>query len=1020
MAEIVAAIGSLLSCFCTQNCVNTQIFEQCKHVINPKKDIQKLIKIKTDLIALMDEVNDKLRTAKINQGVVPRHVVRKWLNDVQCALDETHHIEDKVITTKMCSNCLFPKCHSNLILGQRISELIKEGTALALTGSELLKDTLTSQVETIGLELPPQKLVGETTAQKSRQKVWDCLMDEESRVIGVYGMGGIGKTTMIMDINNQLIAKPGRFDKVFWVTVSKGGDIQGVQVDIAKNVGLVLSKEQGEVERIGRLYEALKGRKRILFILDDMWKVFSLKEIGIPEPTAENGCKLLLTTRSLEVCEMMGCRKAIVKVEPLSKEEAWELFLDRVDVVLNPEVMEIAELVAKECSGLPLAIITIGASMRAKTDIIYWRVALNDLRDFNNRIMDSEDNVFERLKFSYDRLPSEKVKKCLLCCALYPEDYKITTRELVEFWIMDGMFEGRNRRNELLEGQIILEKLKDCCLLKSVDVWDEAYSEMSDGVKMHDLIRDMALRITRKHFMVKAGSLLEVLPKEVAWEEVLERASFMNNMISKVSISPRCQNLSNLFLGGNPFISSITHDFFIHMQCLRVLDLRCDWYNANHHLESLPDSISDLVNLHDLRLSWCTKLKKVPSLTKLVLLRRLELNNTAIEELPEGMEMLGKLSCLNLHVVKLREKIPRGLISKLSQLQELYLGGIEVDKLYDVGSGESFANELLSLKELENLNTTFHCFADYASYVGSSKFNGLKWFFLSVGQLFYHTRCHLGVSQRATVHLYSDEGSSQNAHFFPQNTNRVEINSFNDLTSLNELGWLIKEVLTIFECHNLKNVFSSSRLSQLLQNLEEIWVNRCDELEDLIGEEEEEEDRRNFKKIEVRVDNCSELKKLPQFKGVDQSIQPPASLKEIKGSREWWDSLEWDPAYPQNILQPFFIDLSLQEEEDPTYLEEEDDDEEEEGNVHSGIECDNCQMNPIVGKRYKCKNCWEEWVVSTRGTMGFDLCEDCYNTPWKHSYFVNQHNTKGHTFELIANRGDSPVPVHTVEEQNSA
>ncbi|PIA26908.1 LOW QUALITY PROTEIN: hypothetical protein AQUCO_08500001v1, partial [Aquilegia coerulea] len=867
MAEIVAAIGSLLTCFCTQNSVNTPIFVQCKHMINPKKDIQKLIKIKTDLIALMDDVNDKLRTAKINQGVVPTHVVRKWLNDVQCALDETHHIEDKVKTTKMYSNSLLPKCHANLILGQRISELIKEGTILTLTG-------------------------GESTAQKSRQKGWDCIMDEESRVIGVYGMGGIGKTMMIMDINNQLVGKPDRFDKVFWVTVSKGGDIQGVQVDIAKNVGLDFSKQRGEVERIGQLYEALKWRKRILFILDDMWKVFSLKEIGIPEPTAENGCKLLLTTRSLEVCEMMGCRKAIVKLEPLSKEEAWELFLDKVDVVLNPEVMKIAELVAKECSGLPLAIITVGAAMRVKTDIIHWRVALNDLRDFSNRIMDSEDNVFERLKFSYDRLPSEKVKKFFLCCALYPEDYNITTRELVEFWIMDGMFEGRNRQNELLEGQIILEKLKDCCLLECVDTLDKAYHEMSDGIKMHDLIRDMALRITQAFH---AGSLLEVLPNEVAWEEVLERASFMNNVISKISISPRCPNLSTLFLGGgNRSLSSITHDFFVHMQCLR---------NPNYHLESLPDSISDLVNLHALRLSCCTKLKKVPSLTKLVLLRRLELNNTAIEELPEGMEMLSKLSCLNLHVVKLREKIPRGLISKLSALQELYLGGIEVDKLYDVGGGESFANELLSLKELENLNTTFHCLSDYASYVGSSKFNGLKCFLLAIG-----------FPPRATVQL-RHEHTAQN-YLFPQNTKRVEIDSFHDLTRLNELGRLIKEVLYISYCHNLKNVLSSSRLSQLLQNLEEIWVIQCDELEKLIGEEEE--NKRNvetpiavqlprFKKLvfvnlpklksiwkgvmicdsleSVYVNNCSELKKLPQFKGKEQST-PPTTLKEIEGSRK--------------------------------------------------------------------------------------------------------------------------------------
>ncbi|PIA29501.1 hypothetical protein AQUCO_05900014v1 [Aquilegia coerulea] len=699
MAEIIAAIGTLLSCFCQQNCLNTPIFVRCKHMINPKKKTKKLIIMKTELIALKDDVNGKLHTARIDRGEVPTHVVECWLKNVQRILEDTELIEGEFRTSKRCLNGLLPKCCSNLNLGQRISKLIIEGTTLTLTGSQLLKDTLTSQVPKIGVELPMQKLVGETTAHKSLEKVWELLMDGESRVVGVYGMGGIGKTKMAIVINNRILAKPDQFDKIIWVTLSKAMDIHGLQIDIAKKVDLDLSNEQDELERMGKLHEALKRRKRILFILDDMWQEFPLGQIGIPEPTTDNGCKVLLTTRKKEVCNKMGCRAAIVKVETLTEEEAWELFLDEVDE-LTPEVMPTAKLVAKECSGLPLAIITVATTMRGN----------------------------------------------------------------------------------------------DHCLLESVDVWDLTYAEMSDGVKMHDLIRDMALRITSKHFMVKAGSPLQVLPSEVEWEEVLERASFMKNRISKVSISPRCPKLSTLFLGGNCFLSSIAHDFFVHMQCLRVLDLRCDWDKENSRLLLLLDSISDLVNLHDLRLSWCTKLKKVPSLAKLVRLRRLELNNTAIEELPEGMEMLGKLSCLNLHVVKLRAKIPMGLISKLSTLQELYLGGIEVDKLYDVGSGESFANELLSLNELENLNTSFHCLSDYASYVGSSKFNGLKCFFLGVGQLCYYREFHLGPPPRATVKL-----------------------------------------------------------------------------------------------------------------------SYPPDEKAIEGSREWWDLLEWDPAFPQNILQPFFYEW------DPTY-----------------------------------------------------------------------------------------------------
>ncbi|KAF5186728.1 hypothetical protein FRX31_023686 [Thalictrum thalictroides] len=72
-------------------------------------------------------------------------------------------------------------------------------------------------------------------------------------------------------------------------------------------------------------------------------------------------------------------------------------------------------------------------------------------------------------------------------------------------------------------------------------------------------------------------------------------------------------------------------------------------------------------------------------------------------------------------------------------------------------------------------------------------------------------------------------------------------------------------------------------------------------------------------------------------------------------------------------------------------------------------------MGPIVGKRYKCKDCYDKSYEN-----GFDLCEKCYNTPSKHTDRVNQHHRKGHTFELIANRGDSPVPIHPDDPSEDA
>ena len=56
--------------------------------------------------------------------------------------------------------------------------------------------------------------------------------------------------------------------------------------------------------------------------------------------------------------------------------------------------------------------------------------------------------------------------------------------------------------------------------------------------------------------------------------------------------------------------------------------------------------------------------------------------------------------------------------------------------------------------------------------------------------------------------------------------------------------------------------------------------------------------------------------------------------------------------------------------------------------IHFGFICDGCEMNPIVGKRYKCKFCKD-----------YDLCEKCYE---------NKKLCHGHEFNLIENQKFDP------------
>ncbi|KAL3517794.1 hypothetical protein ACH5RR_020383 [Cinchona calisaya] len=61
--------------------------------------------------------------------------------------------------------------------------------------------------------------------------------------------------------------------------------------------------------------------------------------------------------------------------------------------------------------------------------------------------------------------------------------------------------------------------------------------------------------------------------------------------------------------------------------------------------------------------------------------------------------------------------------------------------------------------------------------------------------------------------------------------------------------------------------------------------------------------------------------------------------------------------------------------------------------IHIGAGCDSCGMYPIIGDRYRCKDCVEE--------IGYDLCGDCYNTRSKLPGRFNQQHTPEHKFEIM-------------------
>ncbi|MCD9560138.1 hypothetical protein HAX54_018615 [Datura stramonium] len=479
------------------------------------------------------------------------------------------------------------------------------------------------------LLLAPQ--VYDETSKQNLEKIWTLLQDDNVSSIGIYGMGGVGKTTLAKHIHNSLVNEI-RY-QVRWVTVSQGFSVKSLQDDLAKSVNLDLSEEVDEHRRAAKLNGAFKQRNNIVIILDDVWDRLCLEKLG--DPLGVEGCRLILTTRSYEVCQKMGCQK-LLEVEKLKTCDAWELFRKSLGckTVLSPDIEPIAKSMAGRCKGLPLGLITLAGSMRGVTDIREWKNALKEFPD------DMENDVFKVLQYSYDRLKDTNLQECFLYCALYPDDYRIDRKELIGRFIMEGLVKANSRQEEFNQGHTILNKLVKLCLLEATDGIEYTLGH-NEAVKMHDLLREMALRITtvKPRYMVRAGIGSQVL-EEQDWAFDLDKVSFYNSEIKGIpeDMAANCPTLSTFFLY-DCSLRRIPESFFQHMNNLQVLDL-----SYNSELMDLPSCISNLGSLRALLVRQCKQLRSIPPLGKLKNLRVLDLSGTDLDELPK--EILPKLSHL--------------------------------------------------------------------------------------------------------------------------------------------------------------------------------------------------------------------------------------------------------------------------------------------------------------------------------------------------------------------------------------
>ncbi|GAY32001.1 hypothetical protein CUMW_273110 [Citrus unshiu] len=502
------------------------------------------------------------------------------------------------------------------------------------------------------------------------KEILDALSNRNFNMIGVYGMGGIGKTTLVKEVGRQ--AKENNlFEKVISSRVSQTPQIKEIQREIAEKLGLKID-EESETVRAWRLLEQLKKETKILIILDDIWGSLDLEAIGIPVADDNGGCKVLLTARSQDVLSCkMDCQQNFV-VDVLNEKEAWSLFKKMTgDCIENGELKSVATEVVKECAGLPIAIVPVAKALKNKS-LYEWRNALRQLKRPFLRSFSGTQAVaaYSTIELSYYQLEGEELRRTFL---LIGYAFISCVKDVICYGMGLGLFQNINTLEEARDrAHTLVDKLKNSCLLL-------------DG----DTTISIASRV--QHVFA--------VENETSWPDkdtlkVCTAISLFNTNISELPQGFECPQLKYFHIRNDPSLR-ISDNIFTGMTELRVLDF------TEMHLLALPSSLGLLQNLQTLSLDFCI-LGDIAIIGDLKKLEILTLRGSDMEKLVEEMGELTQLRLLDLSYCFNLQVIPPNVISSLSRLEELYIGQSPI--MWGKVGGVDGERRNASLDELNNLS----------------------------------------------------------------------------------------------------------------------------------------------------------------------------------------------------------------------------------------------------------------------------------------------------------------------------
>ncbi|XP_062089100.1 putative inactive disease susceptibility protein LOV1 [Humulus lupulus] len=568
--------------------------------------------------------------------------------------------------------------------------------------------------------------------------------DHLYHVVPIFGMGGIGKTTLAKKVYNDDAVKQ-HFDCCAWVFISQQYVLKDVLSEILIQVGFSQSQctrndPEEMLEERKRIRETLNilreddlifsikdelRDKLYLLVLDDIWRKDDWDCLSRIFPNGKRGSRIVFTSRIMQLASYANPHDVAIEPPLLTSEGSWKLLrlkafpsdaLGQIRAYQH-QYEHLGKKMVDRCGGLPLAIVVLGGLLRTKSSYEEWQRVERDMNSHLNR---HNQGVEDMLALSYHDLPYY-LKPCFLYLGHFPEDSEISKKELIHLLIAEGLITESTQGGTAEDNsEQYLGELIDRCIIQIVK---RDYTGV--GVKtfrVHHLMRHFCVSKAREYNFSEVIQQREENNNNNTNNNTASSSSTYQTHSRRIAVHPGC-SLDIKQMHSN--LRSLTcFDVSLSLKVLRAKNLKLlrvlkIVFRLGTRKCNVPSIISDLIHLRYLELSNAAQVILPNSIDNLRSLGIINLRNNGEVKLPA--EIL-RLACLKQLLLPFNTCFPHSfrwqtyVLSKPTELQTLKY----------IRSGPLLLQNKITqseLTKLRNLGVQFTCCEDVRLFLAYPNFN---------------------------------------------------------------------------------------------------------------------------------------------------------------------------------------------------------------------------------------------------------------------------------------------------------